>query len=70
MLRTHLSPTLLIYSTKYFLAPRPSFSDDWNSAYSQYDAYYIPMVISDGTTNYYANEQGIVTIPVTRLFII
>ena len=51
------------YSTKYFLAPRPSFSDDWNSAYSQYDSYYIPMVISDGTTNYYANEQGIVTIP-------
>lgn len=48
---------------KYFLAPRPAFGDSWNSAYDTYDAYYIPMVISDGTTNYYANEQGIVTIP-------
>ena len=47
---------------KLFVAPHPSYSAGWDSAYPD-KVYYIPMVISDGTTNYYANEQGIVTIP-------
>ena len=49
-------------NSKLFAAPHPSYSAGWDSAYPDH-VYYIPMVISDGTTNYYANEQGIVTIP-------